>query len=440
MQLDRVAPSVPVPTGGSSSWTNAAPVTDHAGGSTDARAGSTRDPYQYRTSTNNGRPGRRRSNGSSVDISAEGTTQVQFRAVDAIGNISAWSVATLPAATVKIDLVDPTMPTVSGGSSSWTTAASVTITASGSTDTNGSGVAGYEYELSRPTHGGGWPAPPTPGSAAVISTQGLTLVRFRAIDQAGNVSAWGPTDTTSASEAAIDNVAPLKPTVTPTARLPRTYEHRERLRRRRHRRQRRLVLQLQDQPGSGYGAVKKTPTQVGNVDMTASGTIMFQAVDFVGLASRGQIPPPSASADRLYLSGAGRAAAGGGGNRAEALGALADRDLVLGGLGVARGDGIHRLDDEEEHRGRDAQEGDQRVQEVAVPKHAVVDRERQPAEVGLPKIAATIGVIDVGDKGRNQQSEGGADDDRNRQVDQVSAEQKLRSNHSSSPYPPSTSS
>ncbi len=285
VHLDRVAPSVPVPTGGSSGWTNAATVTVSAGGSTDASSGlDPTNPYQYRTKTNTGSwtgP----VNGSSVDISAEGTTQVQFRAVDAIGNISGWSVATLPAATVNIDRVDPTMPTVSGGSSSWTTAASVTVTASGSTDTNGSGVAGYEYELSRPTHGGGWPAPPTSGSAAVISTQGLTLVRFRAIDKAGNVSAWGPTNTTSASEAAIDNVAPLKPTVTPTAGCP---AHTN------------TVNAYADDSidgsgasfyyykintGSGYGAVKKTPTQVGNVDMTASGTIMFQAVDFVGLAS-----------------------------------------------------------------------------------------------------------------------------------------------------------
>ena len=285
VHLDRVAPSVPVPTGGSSGWTNAATVTVSAGGSTDASSGlDPTNPYQYRTKTNTG-SWTAPANGSSVDISAEGTTQVQFRAVDAIGNISGWSVATLPAATVNIDRVDPTMPTVSGGSSSWTTAASVTVTASGSTDTNGSGVAGYEYELSRPTHGGGWPAPPTSGSAAVISTQGLTLVRFRAIDKAGNVSAWGPTNTTSASEAAIDNVAPLKPTVTPTAGCP---AHTN------------TVNAYADDSidgsgasfyyykintGSGYGAVKKTPTQVGNVDMTASGTIMFQAVDFVGLAS-----------------------------------------------------------------------------------------------------------------------------------------------------------
>ena len=219
VRLDRTAPSVPTPTGGSSSWTNVTPVViDATGTSTDVLSGMAAVPYQYRTSTNNGGTWSVATDGSTVPVSVQATTLVQFRAGDVAGNWSAWSTIQA-AATAKIDLADPTMPAVSGGSSSWTTAASVTITGSGSTDTGGSGVDYYEYETSRPAHGGGWPGPPIQGPA-VITNQGLTIVRFRAVDHAGNVSAWGPTNTTSASEANIDSIPPPVPTVTPTAGCP----------------------------------------------------------------------------------------------------------------------------------------------------------------------------------------------------------------------------
>ena len=116
VHLDRVAPTVPVPAGGSSGWTNAAQVTVTAGQSTDASSGlDPTNPYQFRTKTGTG-SWTTPANGSSVDISAAGTTQVQLRAVDAVGNLSGWSVATLPAATVNIDRIDPSAPTVTGGS------------------------------------------------------------------------------------------------------------------------------------------------------------------------------------------------------------------------------------------------------------------------------------------------------------------------------------
>ena len=219
VRLDRTAPSVPTPSGGSSSWTNITPVViDATGTSTDALSGMAAVPYQYRTSTDNGGTWSAATDGSTMPVSAQATTLVQFRAGDVAGNWSGWSTIQA-AATAKIDLADPSMPSVSGGSSSWTTAASVTITASGSTDTGGSGVDYYEYETSRPAHGGGWPGPPIQGPA-VITSQGLTIVRFRAVDHAGNVSAWGPTNTTSASEANIDSIPPPVPTVTPTAGCP----------------------------------------------------------------------------------------------------------------------------------------------------------------------------------------------------------------------------
>ncbi len=147
-----------------------------------------------------------------MTVSAEGTTLVSFRSVDALGTASAWSAAQA-GGTAKIDLVAPTMPSVLGGSSTWTTAASVTISASGSTDTAGSGVVGYEYETARPQDATPWSAP-IPGNSVVITDEGTTQVRFFAVDRAGNISDPGPATTTSASMAQIDRTPPLTPILT----------------------------------------------------------------------------------------------------------------------------------------------------------------------------------------------------------------------------------
>ena len=64
---------------------------------------------------------------------------MRFRAVDKAGYFSAWSDTD-----VWFDGADPSTPTVNGGSLSWTNAASVTVTASGSTSA-ASGLFGYQY-------------------------------------------------------------------------------------------------------------------------------------------------------------------------------------------------------------------------------------------------------------------------------------------------------
>ena len=110
---------------------------------------------------------------------------MQFRGTDAAGNASAWTPASAAAAnTVKIDRTVPTDPApVNGGSLSWATAASVSVTASGATDSPGSGIASYQYHTS--VDGGTtWGAPGT-GSTVAISAQGETIVQFRAVDAAG---------------------------------------------------------------------------------------------------------------------------------------------------------------------------------------------------------------------------------------------------------------
>ena len=132
--VDATGPTTPVLSGALAGWQNAASETVTAAGSVDGESGLA--GYQYRTSVDAGASWSGVQNGALLAVSAEGRTDVQFRAVDAIGNRSPWAQAT-----VRLDNVVPTAPAVSGGNAAWRTVASVLTAASGSTDAGGSGVA-----------------------------------------------------------------------------------------------------------------------------------------------------------------------------------------------------------------------------------------------------------------------------------------------------------
>ena len=202
VKLDRGAPTNPTVSGATGAWSNAASVVVTASGSTDG--GSSVSGYQYQTSFNGGAFSSSTS-GSSVTVSAQGTTVVQFRALDAAGNTSAWVQGT-----VKLDRTLPTNPTVSGGSTNWSAAASRTISASNATDAL-SGLARYEYRTST-NNGSTWGAT-TAGASAVIAAEGTTIVQFRSVDNAGNVSSWLPTTAGSTNTVKLDRTAPSLPTV-----------------------------------------------------------------------------------------------------------------------------------------------------------------------------------------------------------------------------------
>ena len=86
-------------------------------------------------------------------------------------------------ATVRLDRGLPTAPTVSGGSSAWTNAASVTLSATGSTD-SGSGLLGYQSRTSA-NGGSSWSAWSATGAGSLaVSGTGTTLVEFRSVDKA----------------------------------------------------------------------------------------------------------------------------------------------------------------------------------------------------------------------------------------------------------------
>jgi hypothetical protein len=221
VRLDRTAPTLPTVTGGTLTWQSAASRTVTASGSTDV-GGAGVDHYESRTSTNGGSTWSSSpfASGASATITAEGETDVQFRSVDAAAptaNTSAWTPAAGTAgATVRLDRTAPTLPTVTGGSLTWQSAASVAVTAADSTDAGGVGVDHYEYRTS--TNGGAtWSVPPYPtGTSATISAEGETDVQFRAVDAASptaNPSAWTPAVGTASGTVRLDRTAPTAPTV-----------------------------------------------------------------------------------------------------------------------------------------------------------------------------------------------------------------------------------
>jgi len=197
VRIDGTPPAVPTVSGGSASWRTTSPWTVSAS-STDPN-GSGVAGYEYQTSPDDSTWSSATA-GNSVDISTQGTTYVQFRAIDNNGNVSAWS----SSATVKLDSVTPSVPTLTGGGASWFTTSPQSVTGSGSTDATSGGVT-YRYQTSPDNTT--WSAF-TAGSSASVSTQGTTYVRFAAVDAAGNVSAYSASVTVK-----IDTVAPTAPSV-----------------------------------------------------------------------------------------------------------------------------------------------------------------------------------------------------------------------------------
>ena len=204
VEIDRTAPGDPALTGGSLSWLPAASVQVTASGSTDAGSGLA--GYQYQTSTDGGANWSPPASGATATVTAEGETLVQFQALDNAAIGSSW-VQTQ----VRIDRTLPTPPTVTGGSLTWQGAASVSVTGTGSTDAGGSVLAGYEHRFS--TNGGATWSAAAAGAAQVVASEGQTLVQVRALDNAGNASAWTPASATAGSTVRLDWSDPTAPSL-----------------------------------------------------------------------------------------------------------------------------------------------------------------------------------------------------------------------------------
>ncbi len=203
LAIDPTAPTAPTLTGGSSSWRSDASVTVSASGSADPESGFT--GYQRRTSSDGGATWGATTTASSITVSAEGETLVQFRALNGNGDQGAWAEAI-----VRLDRTAPDAPTASGGSASWQNAASVTVTGAGSSG----GPSGIVWEHRTSTDEGATWSAPAAGASVAVSAAGETLVQFRATDGAGNVSGWGPGAGAAGATVRIDRTAPTDPNVT----------------------------------------------------------------------------------------------------------------------------------------------------------------------------------------------------------------------------------
>jgi hypothetical protein len=209
-RIDRTPPSSPAVSGGSLGWQRIASVSVSASGSSDA-GGSGVERYEFRSSTDGGSSWSQPTTGASIDVSAEGETLVQFRALDLAGNPSGWAPAPGTAeGTVRIDR-SPTPPTVSGGSLGWQNVGSITLSADGSTEFDGTPVARYEFRTS--TDGGTSWSSPASGSQLVVSAEGETFAQFRGVSAAGRASSWAPGTPMPGSTARIDRSSPGPPAV-----------------------------------------------------------------------------------------------------------------------------------------------------------------------------------------------------------------------------------
>jgi len=282
-----------VTSGGSLSWQNATTVPITASGAADS-PGSGVASYQYRTSTDGGTTWSAAVTGTTLDVTAAGTTLVQFRATDVSGQRSAWAPSPATAgSTVNIDRTAPTAPTVSGGSPAWQNVSSITVSATGGSDTGGAGLGTPQYRTST-DRGTTWSAATTAAGVAVTA-EGETLVQFRNVDAAGNTSAWAPAGATAGSTVRLDRTAPSAPSVSGgslTCATARTisaagstdgsgsgvnhYEY-----------------EVSTDGGTTYGAVTAGHT----ITFTTSGSyvVAFRAVDGVGLASAWAPASPGAA-------------------------------------------------------------------------------------------------------------------------------------------------
>lgn len=118
-------------------------------------------------------------------MSAQGETQVQFRAVDALTNRSAWAGAPSPEGLARLDRTVPTTPAQPAGSSP---SSAPSLTWSPVTDGGGSGLAGYRV-LRDGVQIGTTALPSYVDSGA---SDGSHLYRVVAYDGAGNTSLQSP--------------------------------------------------------------------------------------------------------------------------------------------------------------------------------------------------------------------------------------------------------
>jgi hypothetical protein len=182
--VDTTPPTQPHVAGGTKQWGGGRVVT--AGSSQDSGSGLA--GYQYRLRHSTSAPWGPPVHGRSLSIGRQGRTWVQFRALDAVGNASAW--APRSGELVLVDTVPPTVPVVSGYSHRLEVQPGAVDLVAHSTDAS-SGVAGFGFQTWDLESERWLPAVLCNGHRR-IAVEGWHRFRFRAQDVAGNHSAWSP--------------------------------------------------------------------------------------------------------------------------------------------------------------------------------------------------------------------------------------------------------
>jgi large repetitive protein len=206
-RVDTRAPETPMVYGGDTHWSSAdAHVVSHFA-STDPAPSSGAVTYERRVSNDGGATWGALSAGDSILVSREGDTRVQYRAIDRAGNASVWAEAI-----VRLDRTKPTAPTATGGSNVWKSVASVDVVNQENATDTGSGVASGAYEMQIREDGDPfWVNAQIDGGTLTVKQEGVTQVRFRAVDRAGNAGDWSAAETIK-----LDRTAPEVPLVPTT--------------------------------------------------------------------------------------------------------------------------------------------------------------------------------------------------------------------------------
>ena len=129
---------------------------------------------------------------------------VQFRSTDTAGNVSAWAPATGRRQHGQARPHGAYRPDRSPAARlAWQTSATISVTASGATDTGGAASRPTSTTSDRRRHDLGRGRR---NASVNVTGQGQTLVQFRAVDAAGYTSNWSPAPAAEAS------TAPRRPT------------------------------------------------------------------------------------------------------------------------------------------------------------------------------------------------------------------------------------
>ena len=217
VKIDKNSPTLPTIIGGSDSWSTSVKAISIETPST-STSGIKNYQYYISTSSTSQTGGNwiDLANGTtSVNIDTNGTRYIYFRAINNAGKVSD---ITAPQ-TTKIDTGTPTTPTITGGSTTWSSTSKTIKVSTASTST--SGIKNYQYYISTSSTsqtGGNWIDLASGATSVNVSTNGTRYIYFRAVNNAGKTSAVSGYQVTK-----VDTTTPALRAKATTTTIPKGY-------------------------------------------------------------------------------------------------------------------------------------------------------------------------------------------------------------------------